>query len=140
MNAHRTRRRDRPGDGLLVVAAVAPLAAVLLAGCGSSLSPAETAEQCAGLAADTARAGLAATPTREQATDAADRLDGRLTQLRDPRVHDAAVALHSHLHGVDAALAKGDVEKAAKLAAEARADAVQVARACGLPEKQFLGD
>jgi len=144
VHSHRTRRRRTPRHrtppgGRLLPTGIAALTAALLGGCGTTLIPEEMAGQCAALAADTARAGLTGTPTREQARATADRLDGRLTQLRDPRVHDAAVALHSHLHGVEAALAKGDTDRAATLAAAAREDAAKAAKACGLAETAFLG-
>jgi long-subunit fatty acid transport protein len=131
------RPTSRPRRGS-AAALAAVLWAALLGGCAAGLTPAEATEQCAALAAQTARAGLSGTPTADQADDVANRLDAVLTQLRDPAVHDAAVALHSHLHGVEAALRKGDTEKAGRLTAEARADVTAAAKACGLPESRFL--
>jgi hypothetical protein len=135
----RTRPRRATSRTRLRLVVVAQVAAVLVGGCGTTLTPAEMADQCAALAADAQRAGLTATPTGDQVKEAADRLDDRLPELRDPRVHDAAVALHSHLHGVEAALAKGDAVRAAKLVDAARDDVAKAAKACGLPESQFLG-
>lgn len=119
---------------------VALLALGLLAGgCGTSLSPAEMKGSCTDLASVVRTAGLAGTPTQAQAKAAADALDSRLPTLRDPSLHDAAVALHTHLHGVDTALAKGDTAKAADLAARAKEDVAKAASVCALPASDFLG-
>ena len=112
---------------------------VLLAGCGTSLSPAEMKDSCAALAGVVRTAGLAGTPTQAQAKAAADALDPVLPTLRDPSLHDAGVALHTHLHGVDTALGKGDAAKAADLAARAKEDVAKAAAVCALPASDFLG-
>ena len=112
---------------------------LLLAGCGTSLSPAEMKDSCATLAGVVRTAGLAGTPTQAQAQAAADALDPVLPTLRDPSLHDAGVALHTHLHGVDTALGKGDAAKAADLAARAKEDVAKAAAVCALPASDFLG-
>ncbi len=134
---HEHHRRREVFVARALPALMAP--GLLLIGCGTTLTPAEMADQCAALAQDTAQAGLAGTPTREQAKAVADRLDSRLTELRDPRLHDAVVALHSHLHGVDAALRKGDTARAGKLTEQARDDLAEAAAICSLPRATFLG-
>ena len=129
-------RRLTPPAALLGAALAA---ALLLAGCGTSLSPAEMKDSCTDLASVVRTAGLAGSPTQAQAKSAADALDSRLPKLRDPSLHDAAVALHTHLHGVDTALGKGDAAKAAELAAKAREDVAKAASVCALPASDFLG-
>ncbi|WP_088313228.1 hypothetical protein [Kineosporia sp. R_H_3] len=131
-------RRARTTAVRRTAAGLAAGALALLAGCGTTLTPEEMTRACTGFAAEVSKAGLAGTPTQAQAKAVADALDGILPGLRDPRVHDAGVALHTHLHGVDTALAKGDTARAADLAAKARADVTKAARACGLPQSAFL--
>jgi hypothetical protein len=120
--------RTRVGAVRRAAAGLAAGALLLLAGCGTTLTPQEIS-----------KAGLAGTPTQAQAKAVADALDGILPGLRDPRVHDAGVALHTHLHGVDTALGKGDTARAADLAAKAREDVAKAAQACGIPQSAFLG-
>ena len=103
------------------------------------MSPEEKAAQCGGLIEDVLIARLAPTgvPDQALAKQSADTLDGRIVQLRDPGVHDAAVAIHTHLHGVETALAKGETERAAKLMDAVREDLDQAARACDVPVSAF---
>jgi hypothetical protein len=131
--------RTRVGAVRRAAAGLAAGALLLLAGCGTTLTPQEMAQACTGFAAEVSKAGLAGTPTQAQAKAVADALDGILPGLRDPRVHDAGVALHTHLHGVDTALGKGDTARAADLAAKAREDVAKAAQACGIPQSAFLG-
>jgi len=132
MARHRRRRRTAQ---VFVPAALG----LALAGCGTELTPEQLAGQCSAVARLAATAGLAGTPSRTAAKASADGLDGVLGTLRDPRLHDAAVALHSHLHGVEEAIADGDDARAAKLAAAARKDVTTIADVCAMPESQFLG-
>lgn len=114
--------------------------ALLSAACTTSASRADNAALCSGLTKDLQGAALKGTPSQEQASAAAARLDGRVTQVADPGLHEAVVRLHQHLHDVDVAWRKrgpADVERAAD---RARADAQQAARACGLVADAFLTD
>jgi hypothetical protein len=120
-------------------AAPAALLGLALAGCGGQLSAAEKAQECVALASDVVSQGLAAVPSQAQARELGNRLDGRLSTIKDPTLHDAAVALHSHVHAIETAAKKGDSAKARQLAEEARADVSKAAKVCGLPEAQFLG-
>ena len=118
------------------------LAAVLtagLVGCGGSLTPAQKAQQCSNLAQAVVSQGLSGVPTEKQAIEIGNRLDQQLSKLGDPTLHDAAVALHSHVHAIEAAVKKGDTAKASSLADQARKDVAKAAQACGLPDAQFLG-
>lgn len=123
----------------VMTAAAAAALTVSVTGCGGSISPAQKAQQCANLAKALVSTGLNGVPTEEQARDIGNRLDGLLSQLGDPTVHDAAVALHTHVHAIESALKKGDTAKAASLAEDARKDVTKAAQACGLPDTQFLG-
>lgn len=129
-------RRLVPRAGALTTALTG---ALLLTGCGTSLTPAEMKDSCVDLASVVRTAGLTGTPTQAQAKAAADALDSRLPRLRDPSLHDAAVALHTHLHAVDTSLVKGDTAKAAELAARAKEDVAKAASVCALPVGDFLG-
>ena len=121
--------------------AIAVGLALTLTACGAAVTPEEKAAQCGGLVEDVLIAQLAPTgvPDQARAKTSADTLDGRIVQLRDPAVHDAAVAIHTHLHAVETALAKGDTERAAKLMDAVREDLDQAARACDLPVSSFYG-
>jgi hypothetical protein len=113
-------------------------AGLLAAACGTSASKADNVALCTGLRADLQGAALAGTPSREQASATAIRLDPRVTQVADPSLHDAVVRLHQHLHAVDVAWRKRGPDDAARAADRARAAARQAARACHLPEDAFL--
>jgi hypothetical protein len=123
----------------VVTAAAAAALTVAMTGCGGSISAAQKAQQCANLAKALTSQGLNAVPTEAQARELGTRLDGLLSQLGDPTVHDAAVALHTHVHAIETAMKKGDTSKAAELADEARKDVAKAAKACGLPDAQFVG-
>lgn len=123
----------------VVTAAAAAALTVAVTGCGGSISPAQKAQQCANLAKALVSTGLNGVPTEAQAREIGNRLDGLLNNLGDPTVHDAAVALHTHVHAIESAMKKGDTAKAAELADEARKDITKAAQACGLPETTFIG-
>lgn len=123
----------------VVTAAAAAALTVAVTGCGGSITPAQKAQQCANLAKALVSTGLNGVPTEAQAKEIGNRLDGLLSQLGDPTVHDAAVALHTHVHAIESAMKKGDTAKAASLADDARKDVTKAAEACGLPASQFIG-
>jgi uncharacterized membrane protein affecting hemolysin expression len=133
------RVRGRWSSPAATVPLPAALLAVLLAGCGGNLTPEQRAQQCSNLAQALASQGLSGVPTEQQAIEIGNRLDLQLNQLGDPTVHDAAVALHSHVHAIEAAVKRGDTAKATELAGEARKDVAKAAKACGLPDAQFIG-
>jgi hypothetical protein len=111
---------------------------LLAVACSTSASKADTVALCNALTADLKGAGLAGTPTSEQASAAAVRLDPRVTQVADPGLHEAVVRLHQHLHEVDVAWRKRGSDDAARAADRARKDAQQAARACHLPAETFV--
>jgi hypothetical protein len=111
----------------------------LLTACAGQITPEQLAAECTGLAGEVAQSGLTGTPTQQQVRDVAARLDGRLSDLRDPSVHDAAVSLHQNLHALEEALKDGDASKAQRATQAARDDAASAAQACGMPVERFLG-
>ena len=114
--------------------------ALLATGCGTSASKADNDRLCAALRADLKTAGLATTPTREQARDAALRLDPRVTQVAKPALHEAVVRLHQHLHSLDVAWRRNEPDNVARAAERVRNDARGAARACGLSSDSFLSE
>ena len=111
--------------------------ALAVSGCVSSQSPEDRAAACGRLADDVSRAGLSGTPTLDQAEDSSNRLDARLSELRDPSAHDAAVALHASLHALVRALDRDDAEHAAEVVDQAREQAKDAAEACDLDPSRF---
>jgi enamine deaminase RidA (YjgF/YER057c/UK114 family) len=121
----------------IVVALLIIVAGV--AGCGGGADPAQDKALCAAVARDMAGVGLDGTPTQAQAKQAGDRLDARVTEVASPAVHEAVVALHSHVHQVEAAQARKNAAAAERSAGRARQDARKLAKVCGLPETRLLG-
>jgi hypothetical protein len=114
--------------------------ALSLVGCGSaSLSPQEKAQRCQDFAAALAVAGLRSTPSEAVARDVANSLDNKLSRLGAPALHTPATEIHRDLHAVEVARREGDAAKADAAAARARQAVAELARACGLPEADFLG-
>ena len=118
---------------------IALLPVLLLTGCSEAAETASTVRDCAGLASDVARSGLAGTPTQAEAQAAVDRLDERIAGLGSTTVKDAATTLRDRLRELQEAAAAAD-PAAAKTAVTAARDAARgAAEACGLPADQFLG-
>jgi hypothetical protein len=113
--------------------------ALLTGGCAEARDAASAVSDCAGLASDVARSGLAGTPTRAEAEEAVRRLDERVSSLDSPDVRDAATELRDRLREVQEAARAGDAAAARQAAERARAAAGRTAQACGLPADQFLG-
>lgn len=113
--------------------------ALLTAGCAEARDAASTVSDCAGLASDVARSGLAGTPTREEAEQAVRRLDDRISSLDSPDVRDAATELRDRLRELQEAARTGDAAAARSAATRAREAAARTAQECGLPAEQFLG-
>lgn len=113
--------------------------ALLTGGCAEARDAASAVSDCAGLASDVARSGLAGTPTRAEAEEAVRRLDERVSSLESPAVRDAATDLRDRLREVQEAARAGDAAAARQAAERARAAAGRAAQACGLPADQFLG-
>ena len=111
-----------------------PLVLVLTA-----CNAASTVTDCAALASDVARSGLAGVPTQAEAEQAVQRLDERVESLDSPDVKDAATDLRDRLRDLQSAAASADPAAAAQAADEARAAARRTAEVCGLPADQFLG-
>jgi hypothetical protein len=118
----------------LIAAALAALGAT---GCVGSQSPEDRAAACNRFADDVKSAGLSGTPTLEQVNEAANGLDARLGELRDPSAHDAAVALHASLHALARALDRDDSEHSAEVLGQAREQATDAAEACDLDPSRF---
>jgi hypothetical protein len=116
---------------------VATVALSLASGCVSSQSPEDRSRACRGLADDVSGVDLDGSPTVDQATNAGLALDSRLSQLRDPSIHDPAVRLHSNVHRIQSALEDGDTERAAEATRAARTAALQAADACDLSPADF---
>ena len=112
---------------------------LLLTGCSEAVDTATTVRDCAGLATDVARSGLAGTPTQAEAEAAVDRLDERIAGLESTTVRDAATTLRDRLRELQAAAASADAAKAQAAVTAARDAARDAAEACGLPADQFLG-
>ena len=112
---------------------------LLLTGCSEAVDTATTVRDCAGLATDVARSGLAGTPTQAEAEAAVDRLDERIAGLESTTVRDAATTLRDRLRELQAAAASADAAKARAAVTAARDAARDAAEACGLPADQFLG-
>jgi len=124
---------------LLIRSLALALATALSAGCVAAQSPEEKRQQCGELADLVSEAHLAGSPTAEQATDVANRMDSKLSRLRTPSVHDAAVDVHAELHRIQIADEKGDDAKTQEKIADARSAARDLADACDLPAERFLG-
>lgn len=113
---------------------------VLLTGaCSGAVETATTVRDCAGLATDVARSGLAGVPTRDQADAAVQRLDDRIGQLEDATVKQAATTLRDRLRDLQQAVAGADPAQAQQAVQAAREAASAAASTCGLPAEQFLG-
>lgn len=113
---------------------------VLLTGaCSDTRDAVLNAPDCAALAADVARSGLASTPTRAEAEAAVERLDERVSQLDSPAVRDAATELRDRLQELQAAARAGDAPAVQAAAEQAREAARAAAEACSVPVEQFLG-
>lgn len=115
-------------------------AAVLLTGaCSQAVDTATTVRDCAGLASDVARSGLADVPTKAEADAAVQRLDDRIGQLESTTVKQAATTLRDRLRDLQDAVAGADPDQAQQAVQAAREAATDAASACGLPAEQFLG-
>lgn len=103
-------------------------------------TPTRTASKaCTDLAAAVKVAHLGSgTPTAAVAEQVAESLDDRLPHL-PASVHDHAVDLHGNLHDLARALRKHRTVRAAELADKAKAAARAAAQACGLADRDFLG-
>ena len=112
---------------------------LLLTGCSEAVETATTVRDCAGLATDVARSGLAGTPTQAEAEAAVDRLDERIAGLESTTVREAATTLRDRLRELQAAAASADAAGAQAAVTAARDAARDAAEACGLPADQFLG-
>jgi len=112
---------------------------LLLTGCSEAVETATTVRDCAGLATDVARSGLAGTPTQAEAEAAVDRLDERIAGLESTTVREAATTLRDRLRELQAAAASADAARAQAAVTAARDAARDAAEACGLPADQFLG-
>ena len=112
---------------------------LLLTGCSGAVETATTVRDCAGLATDVARSGLAGTPTRAEAEAAVGRLDERIAGLESTTVREAATTLRDRLRELQAAAASADAAEAQAAVTAARDAARDAAEACGLPADQFLG-
>lgn len=117
--------------------------AVLLAclvGCGGTpLTAQEKDARCRDFAGAVAVAKLRTTPTEDLARTVASSLDNRLSRLSTADLHTPAIEVHRDLHAVEVARRRGDAQAADRAAASAREALAQLARACGLPESDFLG-
>jgi hypothetical protein len=103
------------------------------------LSTSTASKSCTELAAVVRPARLGAgTPSAEVAEKTAESLDSKLSRLTSD-VHEPAVELHAHLHDLAKAQRRGRTTRAGELADKARTDARAVAKACGVPEADFLG-
>ena len=112
---------------------------LLTAGCSDAREAASTVTDCAGLASDVARSGLAGVPTQAEAEAAVQRLDDRVQSLDSPEVRDAATDLRDRLRELQQAARAADPAAAAQAAERAREAARRTAQTCGLPADQFLG-
>ena len=112
---------------------------LLLTACGEAVETATTVRDCAGLATDVARSGLAGTPTQAEAEAAVARLDERIAGLDSATVRDAATTLRDRLQELQAAAASANAAEAQAAVTAARDAARAAAEACGLPADQFLG-
>jgi hypothetical protein len=119
--------------GALVAGAVS----LLTTACVGSQSPEERAAACQRLADDVSGLDLSAVPDADAVESTANALDARLSELRDPSAHEAAVELHSSLHALARALKRGDTEHASEVAGEARQAARDAADACDLDPASF---
>ena len=115
------------------------LTGALLTGCAEARNTAGTVKDCAGLAGDVARSGLAGTPTQAEAEAAVRRLDERVETLDSPEVRDAATGLRDRLRELQEAARSSDPVAATQAASRAREAARRTADVCGLPVEQFLG-
>ena len=119
------------------------IAALLVVGlfaapaCVSSQSPEERAAACERLATDVSGIDLSDPSGADEVQATADELDARISELRDPSAHDAAVQLHASLHALARALDRGDDEHAVEVADEARQAAMDAADACDLEPSRF---
>jgi hypothetical protein len=114
------------------------MAMVGLTGCSSGQGTAPKSEQCSGLVGDLVGSGLAGTPTQEQARTVGLRLDQRLLVVRDRAVHEAAVDLHSRVHGIEDAWKRNEADHARTLAERARSDVGAIAAACDMDASDIL--
>jgi hypothetical protein len=112
---------------------------LLTASCSDARDAASTVTDCAGLASDVARSGLAGVPTQAEAEAAVQRLDDRVQSLDSPEVRDAATDLRDRLRELQQAARAADPAAAAQAAERAREAARRTAQTCGLPADQFLG-
>ncbi len=110
----------------------------LLAACSQAVDTATKARDCAALARDVASVPLSQVPTREQAEQAARRLDERVEQLEDPQVSEAARTLRDRLREAAQAAGRADPAAARRAVGEVRTAAEQTAQACGVPVDQFV--
>ena len=94
---------------------------LLLTGCSEAAETASTVRDCAGLASDVARSGLAGTPTQTEAQAAVDRLDERIAGLGSTTVKDAATTLRDRLRELQEAAAAADPAAAKTAVTAARA-------------------
>ena len=115
------------------------LTVLLVGGCAEVRGTATTVRDCAGLASDVARTGLAGVPTQAEAEAAAQRLDQRVQDLADETIRSAATRLRDRLRDLKEAAASADPARARAAADDARDAAREAASACGLPADQFLG-
>lgn len=114
--------------------------ALLTAGCAGARDAASTVSDCAGLASDVVRSGLAGgTPTQEEAEQAVRRLDDRIESLDSADVRDAATDLRDRLRELQEAARAADPAAARAAADRARAAARRTAEVCGVPAETFLG-
>jgi hypothetical protein len=125
---------------MTVLARSLALSVLLTGACATSASQADNDALCKAVMADLRGTGLRATPTQEQARVAGNRLDARVTQVAHPRLHDAVVRLHQHVHDVEVAWRKGDAAAAARAAARARGDAKTAAAECHTSVDVFVAD
>jgi hypothetical protein len=120
------------------LAVLLPLA-LFLPACSEARDAASTVTDCAGLASDVARSGLAGVPAEAEAEQAVQRLDERVQSLDDPEVRDAASDLRDRLRELQQAARSADPAAAQQAADRAREAARRTASTCGLPAEQFLG-
>ena len=112
---------------------------LLTGGCAEAAETAGTVRDCAGLAGDVARSGLAGVPTKAEAEQAVARLDDRIGQLESTTVKGAATTLRDRLRDLQQAASNADPSAATRAAQAARDAARVTAQACGLPVEQFVG-
>lgn len=121
-----------------------PAAALLLCllpltACAQVQETAGRASDCVSLARDVAAAGVAGTPSIEDAERAVQRLDERIPTLGDDELRAAATTLRDRLRELEVAARAADPAAVSQAAEAAREAARETARSCSLPVEQFLG-